>query len=370
MFFFKRNFLIIFAVLLISFFFSIYFSLYHLTSSIHTTLFTSISNHSDSSSQENEQASTYFGETLVGWFKNPVFLNKIFVQSGIKGAIYAHKQERQNLIIEIDTNNEFNGKILAEDVFKILEKEIEIFNQNSNNAYSIHNLGVSHYPNPLKRTIFILAIVFISLLGISVLILGLETWQGKISLASQIPAQQIISLNSKKTEDLEYLALLSLKSSKPVIFAGLDFDSSDLIVKTALKASEIQPNLILIDGDLKEKKLHQNLGLSEMMKNLKGLTNRIQKEEKLSQFVHKTLDNKLYFLAAGNGEKLILENLASQLEAHKTILIHTNLPQNFALFNLEEFVLILFIKLGKSTLKTYKMLENLKLAQLQIIIIS
>lgn len=367
--FFKRHSSAILIVTIFSSLFGTYIAFQKIKPSYHTVLFTSIVNQSPSSSESNEQASTYFGESIMGWFRNPSFLNKIFTQSNLQGSFSAHKQERQNLIIEIDSASQEDGKTLAKTTFEITEQEIQSFNKQANSNFKIINLGVSTYPNPLRTSFIILASTILGLILISSLTLVLEIIQGKISIISQVknifPTTNIINFSTNDPNDSTYLSTLYINQSAPVLLAGIDFDNSDITIKTALATSEINTDTILIDGDLKEKKLHMGLGLSEMMKNLKGLTDRIKKEEKLDKFIHKNLDNNLKFLAAGSGNKIILDDLAQELDSHKTILIHTNLPHNFPLLTLPEFSLILFIKLGKTKLKTLELIQNISSTGLQ-----
>lgn len=368
----KRNLKVLIAALTISLIVSFYWSSQQ-EASFHTTIFTTIANQSESSTQENEQASTYFGETLMGWFRNPAFLDKIYSQANAQGSLSAHKQERQNLIIEIDADSEANSEALAGAAFSVLQTEIEQFNQDTENKYQLLDLGMTTYQNPLKQAVFILAAIFAVLFFTFFAILGFEAITGRISLPAQINGilggTEVLTVNINKQADIDYLATSILKTNKPIFFAGADFDHSDFTVNVSQKASEIDKNVILIDGDLKEKKLHQNLGLSEMMKNLKGLTDRIKKEEQLSQFVHKSLDGNLNFLAAGNGTLVILEDLAEQLNQHKTILIHTTLPQNFPLLSMEDYTLFLFVKMGKTKLKTLEQIKTLGVKDLKVFVV-
>ena len=181
----KRNLAFIIGVTFLTTFTSVYFILYKITPSFHTTIFTSITNQSASSSEENEQASTYFGETIMGWVRNPVFLNKIFEQAGVSGNISSHKQERQNLIIEIDSNTAIEGKKLAETILIVLESDIISYNKKSNSQYNLLNLGISSYSKPLKHTLIILAGIISSFLLTILLILIIESIQGILSLPSQ-----------------------------------------------------------------------------------------------------------------------------------------------------------------------------------------
>lgn len=370
----KRHFFPIFLSTVLSGLLFIYVATQKTAPSYHTILFTTIANQSESSSQENEQASTYFGETLMGWFRNPSFLNKIFETAGIQGAISAHKQERQNLIIEIDSANQADGEKLAQKTLTALEAEIVTFNQKTQSNFQILNLGITTSPNPIKNTFLLFAGFLFGFLMISGLILIFEALQGKISFLSQIktffPEINILSLASKNENDLNYLASLYLKQNNPIVLAGVDFDNSTTTVKTSLIASEIEPNIILIDGALNQKKLHTELGLSEMMKNLKGITDRLKKEEQLAQFIQINFKQNLDFLAAGSGKNIILEDLSSELSSHKTILIHTQLPENFPILTFPDFTLILFVKLGITKLKTLELIQNLKIQNLKIIVLN
>lgn len=264
--------------------------------SFHTTVFTTIGNASSSSSQENEQASTYFGETLMGWFRNPVFLDKIYTEAGITGNLSAHKQERQNLILEIDAENKENNTKLAEASLKVLESEIASFNQKTQNKFTLMNLGTTTYENPLKKSVLILAIV--AMLGLIIVfgIFSLEALRGVISLPTQIESifgqKNTMSLNLTKKEDLEYLATLCLKAKKTIIFAGVDFDHSNLTIQTVLNAGEIKQDLI-----------------------------------------------------------------------------HTILPQNFPILTLEDFELFLFVKPGKSKIKTLEQINALQIKEIKIFVI-
>ena len=142
----KRNFIIITTFTVIALIISVYW-INRQQSSFHTTIFTTIANQSTSSSEENEQASTYFGETLMGWFRNPAFLEKIYNQADTEGDLSAHKQERQNLIIEIDAASELKNNKLAKSTLKTLELEINNFNQETENQFKLLNLGITTYQN-------------------------------------------------------------------------------------------------------------------------------------------------------------------------------------------------------------------------------
>lgn len=368
----KRNLIILSIAIFIAIMNGFYLSK-NQTTSFHTTIFTTIANESASSSQENEQAATYFGETVMGWFRNPAFLDKIEQKAETKGSLSAHKQERQNLIIELDSDSKENNTRLAKATLDVLKAEIEFFNQNTKNKFTLLNLGTNTYENPLKNQIYFVVILVATLLVSIFLILLIEAMRGVISVPAQIGVilnhVNLLDIKFKNADDLEYLATLCCNAKKPVIFAGVDFDHSDITVQTALKAGEIEKSLILVDGDLKTKKLQKNLGLSEMMKNLKGLTDRIKKEEKLSKFVHKALTGNIHFLAAGNGTDAILEDFAEQLGEHKTILIHTIFPQNFPILTLEDFELFLFVKPGKSKIKTLEQINALQIKETKVFVI-
>ena len=117
-----------------------------------TTIFTTITTSNNEDPRAAEQASTDFGETVTGWFRNPAFVQEIEKKSSQQGTLSAKKQERQNLLIIAKTKTAGTSKEFAQQALKKTQNEIKRINQSSSSQFTIINQGSStatKTPSPL-----------------------------------------------------------------------------------------------------------------------------------------------------------------------------------------------------------------------------
>jgi len=83
------------------------------------------------------QAADQFTESVQGWFKNPLLLETIRTESGIRADFSIRKQEKQNLLITYKTDSLESAKTIAEITRKNLEKQITIYNGRNSSNFTI-----------------------------------------------------------------------------------------------------------------------------------------------------------------------------------------------------------------------------------------
>lgn len=82
-------------------------------------------------SYENLQAADQITESIQGWFKDPSFLSEINRQSNLSFAIKSKKQEKNNLVLTYNSDNNSNGDIFSQTISRVLQQRINNYNANS-----------------------------------------------------------------------------------------------------------------------------------------------------------------------------------------------------------------------------------------------
>lgn len=356
-----------------------YYSFTHQSMQAKTTIFLTIANQqTDDSPDQAEIASTFFGETIMGWFRNPVFTDTILTTANIPNASFsASKQERQNMLIDIQSDTESHTKTLANTTLSILIKEVQRYNTASKNDFVVINQGrttristINNVTLPLASTIFglILAILLVALKEF------LRDQVSSVEEAEQILGVKTLDFLNKEWEknDLTLLSVSIQKAEPIVILAGVNITTDILAVALAHKHSVFGEKMALVDGDMKTRELHETLGLSSRMKNIKGHTDAFVAENEVVSttiIMQNTLDDNLKFLPAGKGERFLAQVFTNIAQEMKT-LIHTQFPENFEVLRLANATLILIVQIGKTKRKDLQRIREVWNGDLKLVIAS
>ncbi len=187
----KRNLLVILIIAFITILIGYFAGSNYAKTENLVTIFTTISvkdtplENSFSTSYDDVQAADHFTETIQGWFKNPIFINKIKTNTSIN-TISAERQEKQNLFINYSIDDPAIIKKSVDAVKTNLDNEIEKYNRVSGTDFQV---SLFDYEASVKQSKTTYLVLFLLLLG---LILGiscsyfLEYLRGKIQSASQV----------------------------------------------------------------------------------------------------------------------------------------------------------------------------------------
>lgn len=86
---------------------------------------------------DNIQAADQFSETVMGWFKNPNLLKRVEQESQNQVQPAARKQEKQNLIVTFNTNNEESAPKITQAIQNNLNKDIGSYNSRTNSQFQL-----------------------------------------------------------------------------------------------------------------------------------------------------------------------------------------------------------------------------------------
>ena len=345
---------------------------------VKATLFLTIATENSSDPEQAEIASTYFGETIMGWFRNPVFKHSILKKAQVTEAasISAQKQERQNMLIEIITSTQEQVQKIAEIVFSELENKISEYNKKTNSFFVVIHQGQSIKKSKIQNIVFPLSGALIGLILSLLLCVIKEFIRNEVSSIDEI--EEILNVKSldffhTKLEhnDFTLLSVAIQKSQPLVILAGVNVNTDILAVALANKHSYFGEKLALVDGDLERRSLQETLGLSSRMKNIKGHTDALLNESDIvntSLIIQNTLNKNLKFLPAGKGERFLTQVFTNVSQEMKT-LIHTRFPENLEILRLANATLILVVHLGKTKIKDLKRIKEIWNEELKLVII-
>lgn len=100
------------------------------TPTYSVTLFsTLVSRDKNSDVSSREQASTYFGESIIGWTLSPNFTDSLGFGVG------ARKQERQNIVFQFSSVSEAEGKNRAKIFQEKISEKLEKYNTQSQSDF-------------------------------------------------------------------------------------------------------------------------------------------------------------------------------------------------------------------------------------------
>ena len=359
---------------------------------VKTQLFLIVAVKSENSSiKEIEEASTYFWETIIWWFRNPAFIFQIIWNNDWSWAsINAFKQERQNMIIEVISDSKERNDELIKASFVVLSKKIQEFNSQSNVKYMALDQGRITSFSWAKNYI-LPGIWFIGGLILAFLILTFfEFARWSVSSIEQIEELFWIKVldvldSSWHNNDFTLLSVAVQKMKSIVILAWVNINTDQLAVSIAQRQSFFWEKLALVDWDLQRRSLQHTLWLSSRLKNLKWHTDAWtsdntsipeEKEEKTDEqttqdikvvnktdnwndllYIQNTLDENLKFVPAWTWNKFLVQifsNIASKMKT----LIHTQLPDNFEVLRLKNASLVLVVKLWKTKLSDLKRINE------------
>ena len=342
-----------------------------------TTLFITIATQNTADPEASEVAATYFGETIMGWFRNPVFTNSVIEGAKVQNAsLSALKQERQNMLVEAQTSSAQDAKTLASEAFSKLKQEVSRYNKAAQSSFVIIDQGRSTRLSSTNTVVFPLAGLLLGFI-IAISLLGLKEFSQN-SISSRQEAEEILGIKTldflKKEWEKNDLTLLSVaiqKASPITILAGVGLSTDVLAVALAHKHSFFGEKIALVDGDLKERSLQNTLGLSNRMKNLKGHTDAMMNEDETistSLIIQNTLDDNLKFLPAGKGAKFLTQVFSNIAQEMKT-LIHTTLPNNSEVLRLSNASLFLVVQIGKTKKRDLRRIKEVWNEDLRLIVV-
>ena len=139
----KKHYLIITLILVIIgqisfFFYSPKYSETKYASRIYST--TGVKHKQEDLHKLNE-AAHYFGQTIIGWLKFPSFMEELSESVNLpeETSVYAHIQERQNLVFVINSPNEIESDNLIK-VKDFVQGKIDEYNKVSQTEFVLTNL--------------------------------------------------------------------------------------------------------------------------------------------------------------------------------------------------------------------------------------
>lgn len=88
-------------------------------------------------------ASDIFAETIVGWFKDPNFINKVeqAADAAPLPKLNARKETRQNVIMFFSTNDKSKNELIANTLIATIKSYVEDYNKNTNTTFNLANLS-------------------------------------------------------------------------------------------------------------------------------------------------------------------------------------------------------------------------------------
>lgn len=371
----KRNFFFFLVFILIFAGAGFWYQQTHQTFSAKTTMFLTIATQDSVNPEQAEVASTYFGETIMGWFRNPVFVNTITKKAG-EASLSALKQERQNMLVEIVSGDQEVNKAVATATWEKLQEEVARYNTASRSRFVVIDQGRTTKVGSSQNFIFPIAGAILGFLLIFILLFLRDALKNTVQSTEE--AEKLLGVKTldflKKEWEKNDLTLLSVaiqKAAPITILAGVSIPTDVLAVALAHKHSFFGEKLALVDGDLKNRSLQETLGLSNRMKNLKGHTDAlIEGDETISaaMIVQNTLDENLKFLPAGKGQKFLTQVFVNMAQEMKT-LIHTTLPENSEVLRLSNATLFLVVQIGKTKKRDLKRIREVWNEDLRLVMV-
>lgn len=129
---------------------------------------------SDSSPYENLEAADQITESIQGWFISPAFLNELQQQTTLNYSIKARKQEKNNLLITFNSENQLNAQKYSEQILKSLQNRLDQYNQKSDLRI---NAAITESQTNTKNSNPILYLSLGFLIGLIVSYLASLSWE-------------------------------------------------------------------------------------------------------------------------------------------------------------------------------------------------
>jgi hypothetical protein len=112
---------------------------------------------------ETVQASDSFTETVMGWFKNPSFLEQVKSVSGQNVDFSVRKQEKQNLVVTFKTGTSEEGKRIGQITEEVLRGEIAKYNQATDSDFRMPVADIFSKEGTIHPALFAVAGLFFGL---------------------------------------------------------------------------------------------------------------------------------------------------------------------------------------------------------------
>jgi hypothetical protein len=124
--------------------------------SVSDTIFINIgaSGNKDISPFETVQAADHMSESIMGWLKNPSFLDKISEQSGYEPGLNVRRQEKQNIVVTFKTPDAVSAKKTASAIESVLRTQISKYNMETASSYKMIAFDHSYKENPVPLIYF------------------------------------------------------------------------------------------------------------------------------------------------------------------------------------------------------------------------
>ncbi len=168
-----------------------------------TTVFLSIGSsqqpleNAQSGIYESVQAADQFSETVMGWFKNPQFIDRINASAASITDISARKQEKTNVVVTYSTSTKSEADKIGAVIKDQLNNEISSYDLMTNDHFQTAVLEASTKEKPLSLLLFGIIGVLAGLVLASFALYGYEYLFRKISSPQQ--ASEILKKNAIET---------------------------------------------------------------------------------------------------------------------------------------------------------------------------
>lgn len=174
---------------------------------------------------DNVQADDQFGDTIQGWFKNPVFTGAINDTAGFITDISATKQTRQNVIITYTTSSRDAGEKLSKIIGAALSAKINDYDQATNHKFNIAVFDADTEKTSSSLLLFAAIALLCGFIVSVVLAHGYEFVLGKISSVQQAaeilqtgPVEKFANLETARNQQHFLTAYLRKTPEKDIQF--------------------------------------------------------------------------------------------------------------------------------------------------------
>lgn len=236
----KRRFIAVTIITLMVTGATIGFVLYRNTTPYDSTVFISIGYAEPlgevSTPYENAEAADVFSQTVMGWFKNPEFIQ----MTKTKGTtdMSAVSQEKQNVMVNFSSDNPEDATLANQNLQKQLTSEIEAYNGKTNSHFELAVFDANTTDKMLPLWPFVLLGIIAGLLfGIfgslsyEYLLKRITSSDQLKQLTDKLPVEELPSIDPEP-EKLHYLAaFLHHKPEKNLQIIGLNADVKKLTKK-------------------------------------------------------------------------------------------------------------------------------------------
>lgn len=241
---------------------------------------------------ENVQAGDQFAETIMGWFKNPSFLQKIAEKSGFMVNPGARKQEKQNVVINFNSGSVPEAQEITTALHETLDEEILHYNDTTLSHFQLGLFASRTEQKPVSTTsVIILALALGSLLGTGYAWFFEQTQNRAISLnevtaALHHPILETFFSQDPKIDQLGFItAHLKKNPAHEMLIAGMNFTPTKLSKK--LQKTLNSKNIQTIELPQEAEKISEH---GHLLLVAKLGTSNLEDMQKITQLLPSTFD--------------------------------------------------------------------------------